>query len=136
VTPNKNTARLVSFQTIPQAIPKEVPSPTVLAVCLKRTRRYLRSKGGTTIGRECIGHRFKIRGNNYYMMNYTKDIPAHRKHSNTQCNCRQCKQFDYADTSVLSVELIRAIDSETWERHYYCMPASRKPRLYNKYQRQ
>ncbi len=79
------------------------------------------------------------------MMNYTKNTTLDRKHPNIQCNCRQCKQFDYADTSVIqllgkpprfgAVELIRAIDSETWERHYYYMSASRTPRPYNKYQR-
>lgn len=78
-------------------------------------------------------------------MNYTNNVPAHRKHANIQCNCRQCKQFDYADTTVLAllgqpsgsaaVELMRAIDSETWEHHYHYMPVSRRTRSYNKYQR-
>jgi len=76
------------------------------------------------------------------MMNYANDTHLHRQHSNVQCNCRQCKQFDYADTAVLpplgqpprlvAVELVRTIDSETWERHSYYMPTSRP---YNKYQR-
>ena len=77
-------------------------------------------------------------------MNYTSTTPIHRKHSNVQCNCHLCKRFDYADTVVAPqqeqlprfgvVELIRAIDSETWERHDYYMLSSRKPGPYNKYQ--
>ena len=79
------------------------------------------------------------------IMNYKNNIPVHRTHANIQCNCRQCKQFDYADTSVLpplgqlsrigGFELLRTIDSETWERHCYHIPVSSKPRPLNKYQR-
>jgi hypothetical protein len=76
-------------------------------------------------------------------MNCTNDTPLRRKHSDSQCNCHQCKQFDYADTTILTlleqlprssaVKLLQAIDSETWERHYYFMLSPRK--AYNKYQR-
>ena len=85
----------------------------------------------------------------YYMVSPRKPIPIHkerkvkyaitttqsyRKHANPQCNCRQCKQFDYANTVNLSpveqpspyadLELVEAIDSETWERYSYYMPSS------------
>jgi hypothetical protein len=69
-------------------------------------------------------------------VNYTNVTPLHRKHINTQCNCHQCKQFDYAGTAALSqlerpsrfvaIELLRAIDSETRERHDYFMLPPRK----------
>ena len=115
-----------------------------------------------TSNHQCIGHRFKsgtnqiymllqqhrykkTRGNNSDMMNCTNDTPLHRKHSNIQCNCRQCKRFDYADTTLLpslarrprfgGFELIRAIDSETWESHHYYIRTSRRSEPYNKYQR-
>lgn len=70
-------------------------------------------------------------------MNNTKNTPSHRKHANSQCNCDQCKQFDYANTAVLSpvaaqpaclsvVEWIDAVDSEMWERYDYYMVSPRK----------
>lgn len=78
-----------------------------------------------------------------YVVNDTPDIALHRKHANIECNCHQCKQFDYAKTSTLAqteqlphpavIEFIQAIDSETWERYNY-MFSPRKPRQYNKYQ--
>ena len=78
-------------------------------------------------------------------MNLTNSTPLHRKHSNILCNCRHCKQFDYADTAILPpleqpsrfvvVELIRAINTETGKRHDYCIVPSQKSRPYNKYQR-
>jgi hypothetical protein len=79
-----------------------------------------------------------------YMVKETSDTPLHRQHTNIHCNCHQCKQFDYANTTALSqseqsshsavVELIQAIDSETWERYNYYILSPRQPRPYNKYQ--
>src|SRR5436305_7937488 len=67
----------------------------------------------------------------------TSNTPSHRKHANSQCNCRQCKQFDYANTVILSpveqpsclavVEWVGAVDSETCERYDYYMVSPRKP---------
>src|SRR5437764_12606254 len=119
------------LQTIPNAI---VPS-LVLPVSLKRTREH-----------PCSNHaNQQLRKIKEHKVNYINITPLNRKHSNIQCNCHHCKQFDYANTTALSqleqpsglavVELIRAIDSETWERHNHYMLSPRKPRPYNKYQR-
>ena len=79
-----------------------------------------------------------------YAVNDTNDTLLHRKHANVQCSCHHCKRFDHANTTTLDqpeqlphpavIELIQAIDSETWERYNYIL-VPRKPRPYNKYQR-
>jgi len=69
-----------------------------------------------------------------HMVKCMSDIPSRRKHPDIQCNCHQCKQFDYANTAIFTsseqpppfavAEQVRAIDSETWERYnYYVSPS-------------
>ena len=79
-----------------------------------------------------------------YTENDTSEVVSDRKHTNVNCNCRHCKQFDYAKTATLPqssqaprlpvIEFIQAIDSETWDRYNYIL-APKKPQPYNKYQR-
>src|SRR5204863_1978131 len=100
----------------------------VLLVCLKRTHMDIVCQSCTINNEEeTKEHRVK----------YMSNTPSHRKHANSQCNCRQCKQFDYANTVNLSpveqpsclavVELVGAVDSETCERYDYYMVSPRKP---------
>jgi hypothetical protein len=72
------------------------------------------------------------------------NTPSYRPHDNILCACPQCKHYDYADTLELSfyetpttklpaplvspvlydleeVEIIRAYDTETGERHDYAL---------------
>jgi hypothetical protein len=75
------------------------------------------------------------------------NTPSHRPHDNILCACPQCKRYDYADTLELpfyetpttqlsaspvspvlykleEVEIIRAYDTETGERHEYALVVS------------
>jgi len=60
---------------------------------------------------------------------------SQRPHAQRECHCRECKEFDYAQTALIlrhvlrreylqtpTYEVLTAIDSETGERVNYLWP--------------